>query len=148
MPLSNPTSKAEATPGDILAWTEGRALVASGSPFEDVRVDGRARRIGQANNVFAFPGIGLGVIVSRARRVTPGMFMAASRALAGAVTSEMLDQGALYPPIEDVRRVSRIDANAVAEQAVVEGVAHPIIDVEGAISQAMWRPVYHPYRPA
>jgi malic enzyme len=148
MPLSNPTSKAEAAPADILRWTEGRAIVATGSPFDDVVLDGRRHRIGQANNVFAFPGIGLGVIVSRARQVTSGMFMAASRALAATITPEMLEQGALYPPIEEVRRISHLVAHAVAEQAVVEGVAHPIVDVEASLAQAMWRPVYLPYRRA
>ena len=148
MPLSNPTSKAEATPADLLAWSEGRALVATGSPFDDVVAGGRRHRIGQANNVFAFPGIGLGVVVSRARRVTTSMFTAASRALAATVTDEMLARGALYPPIEEVRRVSRRVAHAVALQAVADGVANPIIDVEQALDQAMWSPTYLPYRPA
>ncbi|HSG78721.1 MAG TPA: NAD-dependent malic enzyme [Acidimicrobiia bacterium] len=148
MPLSNPTAKAEAAPADILRWTEGRAIVATGSPFDDVVLDGRRHRIGQANNVFAFPGIGLGVIVSRARQVTAGMFMAASRALASTITPEMLDQGSLYPPIEEVRRVSRLVAHAVADQAVTEGVANPVVDVEASLAQAMWRPVYLPYRRA
>ncbi len=148
MPLSNPTSKAEATPEDILRWSEGRALVATGSPFDDVNIGGRRHKIGQANNVFVFPGVGLGVIVSRARMVTNEMFAAASRALADFVTADMVEQGLLYPPIEEVRDVSRRVAHAVAEQAVVDGVAHPVPDIETVLSQTMWEPVYLPYRRA
>ena len=103
---------------------------------------------GQANNVFIFPGVGLGVIVSRARKVTPTMFGAAAHALAAMVDDEMLAQGSLYPPITEVREVSRRVAHAVALQAVADGVADPMVDVEALISQAMWYPAYLPYRPA
>ncbi|MBM3694638.1 MAG: NAD-dependent malic enzyme [Actinobacteria bacterium] len=148
MPMSNPTANAEAVPEDILRWSQGRAIVATGSPFEDVVLDGRRHRIGQANNVFIFPGMGLGVLVSKATRVTPGMFGAAARALARCVDEDMLAQGALYPPITEVRDVSRRVAHAVAERAVADGVAHPVVDVEAVISQVMWYPAYLPYRPA
>jgi malic enzyme len=148
MPLSNPTSKAEALPADIIAWSEGRALVATGSPFDDVIHDGSRHRIGQANNVFIFPGVGLGMVVSKARQVTTNMFTAAADALARRVTDDLLSTGALYPPIEEVREVSHAVAHAVAEQAVRDGVAAPIVDVEGVISATMWDPCYLPYRPA
>jgi malate dehydrogenase (oxaloacetate-decarboxylating) len=148
MPMSNPTANAEAVPSDVITWTEGRALVATGSPFDDVMHNGRRHRVGQANNVFIFPGVGLGVIVSRARKVTPGMLSAAAHALAASVDDEVLAQGSLYPPISEVREVSRRVAHAVAVQAVCDEVADPMVDVEALISQAMWYPAYLPYRPA
>ena len=148
MPLSNPTSKSEAVPADILAWSDGRALIATGSPFPEVTYEGEVHRIGQANNVFIFPGMGLGCVVSQATKVTPGMFNAAARALARAVEDETLKTGSLYPPISRVREISHRVAHAVAEQAVAEGVAREIVDVEADIGQTMWRPVYLPYRPA
>ncbi|MFH1331085.1 MAG: NAD-dependent malic enzyme [Actinomycetota bacterium] len=149
MPLSNPTANAEATPEDILDWSEGRALVATGSPFPDVLRDGRRHRIGQANNMFIFPGFGLGVIVAKARRVTQGMFLAAADALADFISDDLLDQGALYPPITAAREVSHQVAHAVAAQALAEEVtAASCIDIEGTISQTMWYPAYLPYRPA
>jgi malic enzyme len=148
MPLSNPTSKSEAVPADILAWSDGRALIATGSPFPEVTYEGEVHRIGQANNVFIFPGMGLGCVVSHARKVTPGMFNAAARALADSVENETLKSGSLYPPISRVREISHRVAHAVAEQAIAEGVAREIVDVEADIGQTMWRPVYLPYRPA
>jgi malate dehydrogenase (oxaloacetate-decarboxylating) len=148
MPLSNPTSKSEAVPEDILAWSEGRALVATGSPFPDVVVDGVRHKIGQANNMFVFPGMGLGQIVAKSARVTTGMFHAAARALADSVSPDLLDAGSLYPQIDTVREVSRKVAHAAAEQAVAEGVANPIVDIEGVIDRTVWKPVYLPYRQA
>ena len=148
MPMSNPTANAEGVPADLIAWTDGRALVATGSPFGDVVHDGRRHRVGQANNVFVFPGVGLGVIAARARKVTATMFGAAAHALAASVDDEMLAQGSLYPPISEVREVSRRVAHAVALQAISEGVADPAVDVEALIAQAMWYPAYLPYRPA
>ena len=148
LPMSNPTANAEAVPSDVIAWSEGRALVATGSPFGDVTYDGRRHRVGQANNMFIFPGMGLGVIVSKARKVTRGMFSAAARVLASFVDDDMLAQGALFPPITEVRDVSRRVAHAVAEQAVADGVANPVVDVEALISQVMWYPAYLPYRPS
>lgn len=146
MPLSNPTSHSEATPEQIMHWTEGRALVATGSPFPPVNYDGRTHRIGQANNVFVFPGIGLGVLASRASRVTDGMFLAAAKALAAALTDDDLHAGALYPSIEGVRTVSRAVATAVFTQAIAEGVAADVTDIEATIDAEIWSPEYLPYR--
>ena len=95
-----------------------------------------------------FPAMGLGVIVSKARKVTQGMFMAAARTLAGQVDDDLLATGALSPPMAEVRDVSHRLAHAIAEQAVAEEVADPIVDVEARIGQTMWYPAYLPYRPA
>ena len=146
MPLSNPTAFTEATPADILAWSQGRALVATGSPFPPVTVDGFPRVVGQANNMFIFPGMGLGTVVSRATSITIGMFLAAAEALATHVDMETLRGGALFPKITKVRQVSRSVALAVAAQAARDGVAAPLADPEAAVTAAMWEPVYVPYR--
>jgi malate dehydrogenase (oxaloacetate-decarboxylating) len=148
MPMSNPTANAEAVPADVIAWSSGRALVATGSPFGDVVHEGRRHRIGQANNAFIFPGVGLGAIVVKARKVTAGMFGASAQALAEMVDRQTLAEGSLYPPMSAVRDVSRRVAVAVAEQAVAEGVADPGADLEAAVAEAMWYPEYLPYRPA
>jgi malic enzyme len=141
MPLSNPTVVAEARPADVLRWTDGRALVATGSPFP--AVDGR--EIGQANNVFVFPGLGLGTIVAEATRVSDGMALAAARTLADAVSVDRLRAGALYPPIGSLRSVSRAIALAVAREAIASGIAPPNEGLEAAIDAAMWWPAYVPY---
>jgi malic enzyme len=148
--LSNPTAKSEAVPDDILHWTEGRALVATGSPFGDVEVDGRPRVIGQANNVFVFPGLGLGAIAAEARTVTDRMFLVAARTLAAYVTVARLETGAIYPPVADLRVVTRAIAVAVAHEAVVAGVAGVAADadIEALVDGAMWWPAYVPYAPA
>ena len=148
LPLSNPTNLSEVTPKHALAWTDGRALIGTGSPFAPAVHDGVTYRIGQANNVFIFPGVGLGVITSGARQVTDSMFLAAAQALADMVTDEMLERGQLYPDISDVRSVSQSVALAVAAEAVAEGVADPIDDLEAAIDQERWEPEYVAYRPA
>jgi malate dehydrogenase (oxaloacetate-decarboxylating) len=144
LPLSNPTSQCEATPGDVLAWTEGRALVATGSPFEPVDVAGRQRIIGQANNMFVFPGVGLGAIVAEAREVTDRMFLAAAHALAGHVTAERFRTGALYPPLGELRCVSKDIAVAVATEARDAGVGRQLTDeaLRAAVTAAMWEPSY------
>ncbi len=148
LPLSNPTKFTEVTPRHALAWTEGRALIATGSPFGPAEYDGTTHEVGQANNVFIFPGIGLGVIAIRAREVTDGMFLAAARALAGMVSDDMVSRGRLYPEMTQVRSVAHTVAVAVAEQAIREGVAEPVDDVEATIAAEMWEPDYLPYRPA
>ncbi|HEY5987099.1 MAG TPA: oxaloacetate-decarboxylating malate dehydrogenase, partial [Streptosporangiaceae bacterium] len=143
-PLSNPTAKSEATPADVLEWTEGRALVATGSPFGPVRTQGRAYLVGQANNVFVFPGIGLGAIVARATEITDRMFLVAATTLAGMVTPERLSEGALYPPLGGLRQVSRRIAIAVAREARDSGVSRmdDRTEVENAVDAAMWTPGY------
>ncbi len=146
MPLSNPTSHAEVTPASAIEWTDGRAIVATGSPFPDVQYDDRVHRIGQANNVFIFPGIGLGVLTVGARRISDRMFLAGSKALAGAVTAEQVESGQLYPSISDVRATSAEVAKAVANQAVAEGLAAPVDNIEARIEEDMWYPEYLPYR--
>ncbi len=149
-PLSNPTSKSEARPADLLAWTEGRALVATGSPFAPVTINGQTVRIGQCNNAFIFPGVGLGIIASGAQRVTDEMFVAAARALSSFAPMRRDPRLPLYPALEDVRVVSRQVATAVAQAAMNVGVAAPLTPEELArrISAAMWQPVYRLYRRA
>jgi malic enzyme len=143
-PLSNPTSKTEAPPADILRWTEGRALVATGSPFDPVTIDGVTHLIGQANNAFVFPGVGLGAIVSEAREVSDGLFLGAADELAALVSSERLAQGALYPSQQDLRAVSRAIAIRVVREARDAGIGRQLHDdeVEPAVDAAMWFPRY------
>lgn len=147
LPLSNPTSKTEAPPADILRWSGGRALVATGSPFEPVEAGGRRRVIGQANNAFVFPGVGLGAIVSEAREITEDLFLAAADALAAEVTDARLAEGALYPPQQALRHVSRSIAIHVARAARDTGIGRGWSDeeIEDAVDAAMWLPAYAPY---
>ena len=149
LPLSNPTSVAEATPAEVLAWTGGRALVATGSPFDAVDVGGRVQEIGQANNAFVFPGVGLGAIVAESRAVTDRMFLLAARELAAEVTDERLAAGALYPPVSSLRAISRRIAVVVATEAVAAGLSAAAerggFDAESEVDAAMWWPEYVPY---
>jgi malic enzyme len=143
MPLSNPTSAAEATPATILAATAGRALVATGSPFPPVVVDGRPRVVGQANNVFVFPGIGLGALVAETRRITDAMFLSAARALAALVTDADVAAGSLYPPIHELRAAARAIAVAVVTEAGRAGLAEADVDdPAAAVDAATWWPAY------
>jgi Malic enzyme len=150
MPLSNPTSAAEATPADVLRWTDGRALVATGSPFDAVEVDGSPRAIGQANNVFVFPGLGLGAIAAEVSAITDRMFLLAARTLAAAVTDARLAAGGIYPPVSELRAVTRAIATCVAREAVEAGLAGISADedIDALIDAAMWWPAYVPYEPA
>ena len=142
-PLSNPTSSSEARPADVLAWTEGRALMATGSPFEPVEIAGRTIRIGQGNNAFVFPGVGLGVLVSEAREVTDGMFAAAADALASQLPEEDLQAGSLFPRIAGLRAITARVAAAVVRQAVADGAARNAPeDPAEAVAAAMWDPAY------
>jgi malate dehydrogenase (oxaloacetate-decarboxylating) len=142
MPLSNPTSNAEAVPADLVVWTDGRALVATGSPFAPVPHGGSTYRIAQANNALVFPGLGLGVTVARARRVGDTMLAAAADAIAG--LSDPSTPGApLLPPVEDLREVSATVAVAVAEAAAAAGLAEVAVDDPvQQVHQAMWQPEY------
>ncbi len=145
-PLSNPTSHSEAKPADVLAWTNGRAVIGTGSPFPVTLWNGRAYRIAQTNNAYVFPGVGLGVIGSRARRVTDGMFMAAAKALAEASSARSDSSETLLPPVSALRDVAVRVALAVGEQASREGVADPAGGhVAAAIRRRMWVPQYRPY---
>ena len=146
MPLSNPTSHTEVTPASALKWTDGTAIVATGSPFAPVVYDGQTHPIGQANNVFIFPGMGLGILAVGALQVTDGMFLAAAKALSSATPPELAAVGQMYPDIEDVRDVSLAVARAVAAQAVAEGVADDVDDLDAAIAAEMWYPEYIPAR--
>jgi len=149
-PMSNPTSKSEAKPADLIEWTEGRALVAVGSPFDPVPWQGRAIKIGQGNNAFVFPGMGLGVLVAEAREVTDPMFAVAARQLAEEVHAEDLEAGMLFPPISAIRRVTARIAEAIVREARDSGVGRPIADAEipAAVAAAMWEPAYLPMDPA
>jgi malate dehydrogenase (oxaloacetate-decarboxylating) len=146
-PLSNPTSKGEAAPSDILRWTEGRALVGTGSPFPPVEVAGKTVRVSQVNNSFIFPGLALGILVAQARRVTDGMIMAAAKTLASLSPSKK-DRGApLLPAIGESRQVAIVVSEAVARQAVADGVAESRTEagIPDRIREYVWTPVYVPY---
>jgi malate dehydrogenase (oxaloacetate-decarboxylating) len=146
-PLSNPTSCAEATPEDLLRWTEGRAIIGTGSPFAPVDVNGKLIPIAQTNNSYIFPGLALGILVSRARRVTDAMIMAAAKALALLSPAREDKNGRLLPRIAESRMVSMAVAQAVGMQAIADGVA--AIADEAALDEQLreyvWEPVYVPY---
>lgn len=148
MPMSNPTSKVEATPEEILRWTDGNALVATGSPFAPVSINGRTVHIAQCNNSYIFPGIGLGVIASKASRITDKMLMAASNALAECSPMVTGLGDAVLPPIKDIQAVSRKIALAVAKQAQADGVALETSEdvLLAAIGRNFWMPNYRDYR--
>ncbi|MGB7860683.1 MAG: NAD-dependent malic enzyme [Acidimicrobiia bacterium] len=142
LPMSNPTPLAEQTPANLLAWTDGAALVATGSPFDPVEYDGTTYRIGQANNALFFPGLGLGTIVSRAAQMTESMFLAGSRALASLADPTDTAKG-LLPSIERLHEVSATVAVEVVKTAIAQGVARvEVKDPIEAVQQAMWAPQY------
>ncbi|SDK12704.1 NAD-dependent malic enzyme [Microbulbifer yueqingensis] len=148
LPLSNPTSRAEATPREILTWTRGEALVATGSPFEPVELEGQTYRVAQCNNVYIFPGIGLGVIAAGASRVTDGMLMAASNALAEHAPVVQRGEGSLLPALSDIREITRYIALKVGQQAQEDGVAPGISEekLSASIERNFWYPGYRKYR--
>jgi malate dehydrogenase (oxaloacetate-decarboxylating) len=148
-PMSNPTSMSEAKPVDIIAWTHGQALIATGSPFDPVPWDGKKITIGQCNNAFVFPGLGLGVLVSEATEVTDGMFAAAAQVLADCVGPDDLASGSLFPRIRTIRHVSARIAEAVVREARDSGVGRHVPDPEipGVVARAMWDPKYLPMNP-
>jgi len=146
-PLSNPTSCTEALPVDLLRWTDGRAVIGTGSPFAPVEMNGKLIPIAQTNNSYIFPGLALGTLVSRASRVTDGMIMAAARALAGLSPARLDSNARLLPPIAESRSVGLVVGEAVGRQAIADGVAG-IADPESLKAEMaayVWEPVYQPY---
>jgi malate dehydrogenase (oxaloacetate-decarboxylating) len=148
LPLSNPTSQVEAQPVDILRWTSGKAMVATGSPFPPVDMGDQVVEIAQCNNSYIFPGIGLGVITAKATRITDNMMMAASKALADASPIAQTGSGALLPPLGSIREVSKVIARTVILQAITDGVALPIPHelIDEKIEKNFWQPEYREYR--
>jgi len=148
LPLSNPTSKAECTPADALRWSDGRALIATGSPFDPVEYGGRRHRIGQCNNSFIFPGVGLGAWVGKVRRISDAMFLDAARVLAARASADDLAEGALFPRLTGIREISHGIACAVVRRGVREGTcaAQHLEGLEQRVSDAMWFPDYLPFR--
>ena len=147
--LSNPTANSECTAEQAYGWTDGRAIFASGSPFDPVDFGGRTLVPGQANNAYIFPGVGLGLIVSGSERATDEMFYAAAKSLAGATSESSLESGSLFPPLREIRDVSAGIATAVAELAYESKLARkPIpddIDLVDHVRQQMYEPIYPSY---
>jgi malate dehydrogenase (oxaloacetate-decarboxylating) len=146
-PLSNPTSQSEAAPADLLRWTDGRALVGTGSPFAPVEINGKSIRIAQVNNSYIFPGLALGILVSRAKRVSDGMIMAAAKALAALSPARTDKSAPLLPPIAEARKTSLAVAEAVGMQAMADGVTEAVEEARLAdeLRAYVWDPVYLPY---
>jgi malate dehydrogenase (oxaloacetate-decarboxylating) len=149
-PLSNPTSRIEATPADLIDWTDGRALIATGSPFDPISYGGRNYPVTQCNNSYIFPGMGLGILAAGARRVSDQMFMAASDALAACSPANKDADAPLLAPLSRVREMSKEIAFSVATQAQREGLAETTTaDVlQARIDAEFWKPVYRPIVPA
>ncbi|MFC4999076.1 NAD-dependent malic enzyme [Dactylosporangium cerinum] len=145
-PLSNPTERIEAMPSDLIAWTGGRGLISTGIPVPPVTYEGVTYAIGQANNALLYPGLGLGAVVARAKRISDGMFAAAAEAVAGLV-SVSTPGASLLPQVENLRQVSATVAVAVAKQAAAEHLAQaPLKDPVQQVQDAMWQPEYRPVR--
>ncbi|MBW2268065.1 MAG: NAD-dependent malic enzyme [Deltaproteobacteria bacterium] len=146
MPLSNPTSKAECTAQEAIVWSGGRALVATGSPFADVIHAGKRHVIGQANNVFVFPGVGMGAVLSEIREVDEALFLVAARTLAEYVSADRLELGALFPEQSELRSVSSRIAAAVVRYASQQNLGRPFADdeVERVVEEGTWSPGYVP----
>ncbi|HAT1885115.1 TPA: oxaloacetate-decarboxylating malate dehydrogenase [Legionella pneumophila] len=146
-PLSNPTSRAEAIPQDLLNWTAGKALIATGSPFEPVVINGHKIEIAQCNNSYIFPGVGLGVVAGQAKRVTDLMMMAAAVALSELAPAIRTGEGRLLPELNSIREVSQHIARAVILQGIKEGHIGPMNnnEIDDSIKRTMWTPQYEPY---
>jgi malate dehydrogenase (oxaloacetate-decarboxylating) len=147
-PLSNPTQRSEATPQELQAWTDGRAVISTGSPFPALRRNGREVRVDQTNNAYVYPGIGLGAIAVKARRISDAMFLAAARVMAELSPARHDAAANLLPPLVELRKISFHVAVAVATQAVAEGLAGPLSNqaIAAAVRAKMWEPVYANYR--
>jgi malate dehydrogenase (oxaloacetate-decarboxylating) len=148
MPLSNPTSKTECTPSDALKATGGRALIATGSPFKQEDFEGKSYKFSQCNNLYIFPGVGLGALVSQSTKVTDRMFIAASKALSNMVSESELKEGLLLPSMKNIRKVSFEVALAVCKEARESQIGRDLSDshLVALISKAQWEPHYYPYR--
>ena len=146
-PISNPTNRSEATPEQLITWTDGRAIVGAGSPFAPVVWNGRTVPVDQINNTYVFPGVGLGVLASGAKRVSDGMFMAAAKALAALSPMMSDNNGRLLPPVCDLRKVALAVAAAVADQARAEGLAprSGVAAAAGRLREQIWEPEYQAY---
>jgi malate dehydrogenase (oxaloacetate-decarboxylating) len=146
-PLSNPTSRSEATPHDLLNWTDGRALIGTGSPFEPVTVAGKQIHIAQTNNSYIFPGLALGIIAAKAKRVTETMIKAAAQELVRHLPTQKDKNASLLPPISDARQLGRLIGHAVGLQAIKDGQAQ--VSDETALNRELqaniWEPLYVPY---
>lgn len=148
LPLSNPESNCEAAPADVLRWTDGQALIGTGSPFDPVEVDGERYTVAQTNNAYIFPGVGLGLLAVKARRVSDAMFAAAARALGSEFEVDDKGPGNLLPPIGELRKVARTVATAVARAARDEELCETFEDdaLDDMIEACMWQAEYKPYR--
>jgi malate dehydrogenase (oxaloacetate-decarboxylating) len=147
-PLSNPTERSEAMPQDLIAWTHGRAVIGTGSPFPPIEHDGKPFRVDQTNNAYVYPGVGLGAIAIQASRISDEMFLAAARTIADMSPAKRDPHANLLPPLAETRKLSFQVAVAVAEKAVAEGLAQspPNQDLVAAVEAKMWEPAYAPYR--
>jgi malate dehydrogenase (oxaloacetate-decarboxylating) len=146
-PLSNPTSRAEAVPADLLKWTDGRALIGTGSPFAPVEINGKTVHFAQTNNSYIFPGLALGILTSRAKRVSDAMIMASAKALAAQSPTRSDKNADLLPSLSDSRKVSLLVAEAVGKQAIAEGIAG-VANEKAFVEELrsyIWEPVYLPY---
>lgn len=148
LPLSNPTSRVEAIPQDIINWSQGKAIVATGSPFPDTHFNGQTLQVSQCNNSYIFPGIGLGVLVARATAISDNMLMAASQALANASMQCDKAPGALLPPLSEIKDISISIAYAVAQQAIEDNLALPVTEenLQHRLQENFWLPQYRAYR--
>jgi malate dehydrogenase (oxaloacetate-decarboxylating) len=149
-PLSNPTSRSEATPQDLMNWTEGRALVGTGSPFGPVNVGGRRVPVAQTNNSYIFPGLALGIVASRSRHVTDTMVKAAATELVRHLPTQKNKEGSLLPDLSEARALGRLIGEAVGKQAMLDGEAQVSNENElmREIEANIWEPVYEPYENA
>ena len=147
MPLSNPISRSEATPSDLMRWTNQRVVIGAGSPFDAIQKNDQLFRVDQTNNVYIFPGIGLGLASVRATRVTDKMFMVAAQALADCSPAKTNPEDNLLPPLEHIRQISVKVAHAVAMEAIQSGYADQMTDKQAraCIEQEVWTPDYVPY---